>query len=75
MNFDMKTYRIREIWVVDSGDGISSKKHYVYRRNAKKPENGCPARISSKTLRETDEFTGNEEETAATGFRRKTLGK
>jgi hypothetical protein len=41
----------------------------------KNQENGCPARISSKTLRKTDEFTGNEEETAATGFRRKTLGK
>ena len=41
----------------------------------KNDKNGRPARISSKTLRKTDEFIRNDKGTAATGFRRKPLGK
>ena len=38
-------------------------------------EISCPTRISLKTLRTTDEFTRSGTGTAATGFRRKPLGK
>ena len=38
-------------------------------------EISCPTRISLKTLRKTDEFTRSGTGTAATGVRRKPLGK
>ena len=39
------------------------------------PEIDCPTRISSKTLRKTYEIARRKTGTAATGFRRKPLGK